>query len=427
MPQSHLTRRDFVSSISALTATAAALSAIRPARGQAGTNNQPAGVNRANKNSPIAISSANGLRSVARAVELIRAGSDPLDAAVDGVSIVENDPTDHSVGLGGLPNEEGIVELDASVMHGPTHRAGAVAALRNIKNPAAVAREVARRTDHALIVGEGALKFALRMGFKEENLLTEEARLEWLKWRSTLNRDDDWLEENEFDIPSLAPVPPAKPGEKRSDATLPTPSPSGRGRGEGFVPARSLASSSSAESSSSPQLSSRNPQASSHIFRDSLGVAHTWGTIHLSARTAAGDLAGCTTTSGLSWKLPGRVGDSPIIGAGLFTDNAVGSAGGTGRGEAAIHNCAAFHVVRRMEAGDDPTAACLFVLRAIAKKTLAKRLLDDKGRPNFGLTLYAVRKDGLYGSASYLRGAQFAIADDKPARLEACAYVFEKS
>ena len=138
---------------------------------------------------PVVISSGNGLRAVARAHEMIRAGADPLDAVVDGVRIVEDDPADNSVGLGGLPNEEGIVELDSSVMHGPTHRAGAVAALRNIRNPAAVAREVARRTDHVLLVGEGALRFARRLGFKEEDLLTEKARQEWLKWRSRLSRD----------------------------------------------------------------------------------------------------------------------------------------------------------------------------------------------------------------------------------------------
>lgn len=382
-----LSRREFVSSMSVLGAAGAALSAAASqALSQPAAAAKPGGA----FTRPVAIASGNGLAAVARALEILRAGGDPLDAAVEGVRIVEDDPNDHSVGLGGLPNEEGIVELDSSVMHGPTHRAGSVAALRNIKNPAAVAREVARRTDHVMLVGEGALKFALRMGFKEENLLTEEVREMWLKWRSTLNRDDDWLQDDEFDLPTPK-------SEKRSDG----------------VP--------SSRSPSRPR-----PQAPSHFFADANGVPHTTGTIHLSAVTSAGDLAGCTTTSGLSWKLPGRVGDSPIIGAGCYTDNAVGSAGGTGRGEAAMQNAAAFHVVRRMEAGDDPTAACLYVLKSIADHTKAKRLLNAKGQPSFNLALYALRKDGAFGSACIHEADNFAVADEKGARLERCAILFAK-
>src|SRR5207253_10299474 len=124
----------------------------------------------------IVISSSNGLRACARAMEMLKKGADTLDAAIAGVNINEEDPEDNSVGLGGLPNEEGVVELDASVMHGPTHKAGAVASIRNIKNPSCVARLVMQRTDHCLLVGEGALKFAKAHGFKEENLLTDEAR-----------------------------------------------------------------------------------------------------------------------------------------------------------------------------------------------------------------------------------------------------------
>lgn len=385
-----LTRRDFVSTMGLLAAGAAGAAASASAA-RAG---QPAAAMR-----PVALASGNGLNAVARARELLLAGADPLDAAVEGVRLVEDDPNDHSVGLGGLPNEEGVVELDSSVMHGPTHRAGAVAALRNIRNPAAVAREVARRTDHVLLVGEGALKFALRMGFKEENLLTEEAREMWLKWKASLNRDDDWLEADEFDIPARAPEKQGGPRGERP-----------------------------AHAADSALASGPRPQAGgssdSHLVLDPHGVWHTDGTIHLSAVTAGGDLAGCTTTSGLSWKLPGRVGDSPIIGSGCYTDNAVGSAGGTGRGEAAMQNAAAFHVVRRMEAGDDPTAACLHVLRCVAERTRAKRLLDAKGRPNFNLSLYALRKDGAFGGACLLPGGSFAVADDRGARVEPCAVLF---
>ncbi len=139
------------------------------------------------------ISSANGLAATQKAYELILAGKDPLEAVVEGVSLVEADPQDTSVGYGGLPNEEGVVELDAAVMHGPQHLAGAVAALRNIKHPAQVALQVMKRTDHVLLVGEGALQFARAMGFPEENLLTERARKIWLHWKMNLSDKDDWL------------------------------------------------------------------------------------------------------------------------------------------------------------------------------------------------------------------------------------------
>ncbi len=335
---------------------------------------------------PVSISSANGLRATARAMEILKGGGDPLDACVEGVKIVEDDPADNSVGYGGLPNEEGIVELDASVMHGPTHRAGAVAALRNIKNPASVAREVARRTDHVLLVGEGALKFAKRMGFKEEDLLTEESRQAWLKWRAELSREDDWLAEDEWDLPGGPKGP-----RSRAD------------REDGGAPIGRRAA-----------LAAR-------------GVDFTSGTIHCSSLTVGGDLGGCTTTSGLSWKLPGRVGDSPIIGAGLYCDNAIGSAGATGRGEAVMQVCGARTIVARMEAGDSPTEACLAMLKMIVDRTRLKRLRNAAGRPDFNVTAYALRKDGAHGSASIWSGAKYAVSDAKGDRLEACAYLFEKT
>jgi len=328
---------------------------------------QPAGIRAGG--AAVAISSGNGPRATARAYEMLIGGADPLDAIVAGVKIVEDDPNDMTVGYGGLPNEEGIVELDASVMHGPTHRAGAVASLRNIKNPAAVAREVARRTDHCLIVGEGALKFAKRLGFKEENLLTERAREAWLRWRAQLNRNDDWLQEDEFDLPTAD-------GQE--------------------------------------------------VSFDERGIPHTYGTIHCSALTAGGDLAGCTTTSGLSWKLPGRVGDSPIIGAGCYTDNAIGSAGATGRGEAVIQVCGAHSVVMRMEAGDHPTQACRHVLEKIADRTRLKRLQTADGRPNFNVTLYALRKDGAFGSACIYKGGSYAVTDAQGTRVEQSTFLHEK-
>lgn len=300
---------------------------------------------------PIVVASANGLGACTLAMERLRQGADPLDAVVEGVTLVEDDPNDHSVGLGGLPNEEGVVELDASVMHGPTHKAGAVAALRRIRNPSRVAVLVMRRTDHVLLVGEGALRFARAHGFQEEELLTDEARRRWLKWKETRSDDDDWLPESE----------------------------SGDGR------------------------SSRRAGGG------------TWGTINCLALSEAGDLAGVTSTSGLSYKIPGRVGDSPIIGAGLFVDNEVGAAGSTGRGEANLQNCTSLLVVERMRAGLTPEEACLEALRIVAKRT-EKRLRNARGEPGFALTMYALRKDGLYGGATMRGEPRMAVHDGREAR-----------
>ena len=302
---------------------------------------------------PCLISSGNGTRAIARAMELITGGADPLEAAVKGVAIVEDDPDDMSVGYGGLPNEHGVVQLDASVMHGPTHTAGAVAALENIRNPAQVALEVLRRTDHVLLVGAGALAFARAVGFKEQNLLTERAREAWLRWKANLNPHDDWLDrDQQIDVP-------------RTD-----------------------------------------------------------GTIHVSAVNADGDLGACTTTSGLAYKIAGRVGDSPIIGAGMFVDNEVGSAGSTGRGEAVIQSAGSFAVVRAMADGVEPTEACFRVLKWIADHTKRRDLLNGRGEPIFQVVMYALRKDGAWGSASLRKGGSFAVAEGSEVRKRECPYLF---
>lgn len=326
---------------------------------------------------PVAVSSSNGLRAVARAVERMSAGADPLDAGIEGVNIVEDDPDDMTVGYGGIPNEEGVVQLDASVMHGPTGRAGAVASLEGIKNPSRVAKLVMETTDHVLLVGPGAQRFAIMNGFKLENLLTERARKVWLYWKQNLSPLDKWVE----------------PEPEKID----------------------------------PEVKDFIKKYGADPFRD----PRSHGTIHLSAVDAKGDLGGCTTTSGLFFKMPGRVGDSPIIGAGCFTDNDVGSAGSTGRGEANILVAGAHLAVEQMRLGRSPREACLEVLRRIASTTRDKRLLDKNGRPAFGIKFYAVAKSGEYGSASMWsdpkagKAAQFAVADESGARLEDCAYLFE--
>jgi N4-(beta-N-acetylglucosaminyl)-L-asparaginase len=353
-----LTRRDFLGAA----AIAAAAGAARPSL--------------AAPRAPVAVASANGLAAVARAVARMKEGADPLDAAIAGVNLVEDDPKDMTVGYGGVPNEDGVVQLDASVMHGPTHRAGAVAALEGVRNPTRVAKLVLETTDHVLLVGEGARRFADANGFARENLLTEKARKVWLYWRQNLSARDKWLE------------PP--PGALDPDV-------------KAFI-----------------------EEYGADPFRD----PRSYGTIHLSALDGKGDLAGCTSTSGLFFKMAGRVGDSPIVGAGCFTDNEVGSAGATGRGEACILSAGAHTVVELMRAGRTPREACLEALRRVARATREKRLLDGSGRPAFGLRLYAVRKDGAHGAASIWSGkkekpARYAVADEAGARLEDCAALFD--
>jgi N4-(beta-N-acetylglucosaminyl)-L-asparaginase len=314
---------------------------------------------------PVVIASPNGLGAVARAAALLAAGGDVLDAVVEGVNTVEDDPNDNTVGLGGLPNEDGVVELDAAVMHGPTHRAGAVASLRNIRNPSKVARLVMERTDHVLLVGEGALRFARAHGFREEDLLTEASRREWLRWKESLSPKDDWLPPHTQEEGDL--------GALRDETRRPT------------------------------------------------------GTIHCGAVDARGDLACVTTTSGLAFKIAGRVGDSPIVGAGLYADNEVGTAGSTGRGEANLMNGSCVMIVEWMRQGKTPEEACLLACRRIAEHNRMRRLRDDRGRPNFNVRFYALNKRGEYGAASLLQDDRtFTVHDGVSASQRPFAYLFKR-
>ena len=350
-----LSRRDFLQSaaaaatVGALTSTAASESGPPSAA--------PSG--------PVIISSANGLRATEKAAGMIRKGADPLDAVIAGVNIIEEDPDDMSVGYGGLPNEDGVVELDSCIMHGPTCRAGAVAALRNIKTPSRVAKLVMERTDHVLLVGEGALRFARAHGFEEVNLLTNEARKVWLEWKESHSDRDDWI------------TPPDEIDEESQSRTA-------------------------------------------------TAWPHTYGTINCCGLNTAGNLSGVTTTSGLSFKIAGRVGDSPIIGAGLFVDNQVGAAGSTGRGEAVIKICGAHTVVEAMRHGMTPQDACLHALRRIVETTTEPRLVRKDGRPNFDVKFYALSKDGRFGGAAIWSDAQCAVWSDGRNRLEDCAYLYER-
>ncbi len=303
----------------------------------------------------IAVASGNGLRGVERAGQLLAQGADTLDAAIEGVKIQELDPNDRSVGYGGLPNEHGVVQLDASCMHGPTKRAGAVGALEGIKTPSVVAKYVLLYTDHIMLVGEGAKQFALSYGFKEEDLMTDATRERWLRWRANRGETDDWI-----NVPS-----------------------------------------------------------------DSQLVPRQTGTINMNVVNSHGDISSVTTTSGLAWKIPGRVGDSPIIGAGQYTDNEIGAAGSTGRGESNIQVCGAFLTVEHMRRGLKPTDAALETLRRVVAAS-EDRLIDDRGRPTFNLSFYAVNKRGEFGAAT-IYPSRYAAFDGSEASRRDTAYLFERN
>ncbi|HTO95123.1 MAG TPA: N(4)-(beta-N-acetylglucosaminyl)-L-asparaginase [Bacteroidota bacterium] len=351
------TRRTFLQRAGAAAAAAVAGAPLLPSLLKSGP--APAG-------GPIVIASGNGLAAVTKAMEILGQGNDALDAVIAGVNINESDPNDTSVGYGGLPNEDGVVELDSAVMHGPNHMAGAVACLRNIKNPSKVARLVMERTDHVLLVGEGALRFAKAHGFVEEDLLTDRAREEWLKWKENMSKEDAWL--------------PA-----HADTT------SANLIGEAFAPY----------------------------------MKYT-GTIHCSAIDRKGNISCVTTTSGLAWKIAGRVGDSPIVGAGLYCDNEVGAAGSTGRGEANLISCNSVMVVEWMRAGKSPEEACLMACKRVVENNRQRRLQDDRGRPNFNVSFYALNRNGEHACASVWDPKPYAVADAKGARLIPGAYLYRK-
>jgi N4-(beta-N-acetylglucosaminyl)-L-asparaginase len=335
---------------------------------------------------PVLVGSWNARPAVARSVVDLAAGTALLDAIVQGIQLVEDDPEEMSVGFGGLPNEDGIVELDAAVMDGVRHRSGAVACVRGFRHVARLAVEVMRRTDHSLLVGDGAMKFARALGFPEENLLTPRAREAWLAWKANLSDRDAWIGEidrrSDFGKARWAGLHDPKDAVKEA----------------GAPPASVAGAAVSGTDTPGPGVSAGAPK-----------VPFTFGTIHVSGVDASGNLACVTSTSGLSYKIAGRVGDSAVVGAGLYCDNDIGSAGSTGRGEAVLQNCGAYAVVQHMAAGKTPEEACMHVLRTIASHTREPRLIDDFGRPTFNVTMYALRKDGMAGAASMLPGYEYVV------------------
>jgi N4-(beta-N-acetylglucosaminyl)-L-asparaginase len=329
---------------------------------------------------PIIISSANGLEHLDGGMAILKSGGDTLDAALAVVTKVEDDPNDDSVGYGGLPNEDGVVELDASVMHGPTGRAGAVASVQKIKNPSLVAKVVMERTNHVFIVGAGALQFAEDEGFVPMNLLTERSRLAWLAWKA--QSSENWR-------PGID-----SPEWKQKLALL---------------------------------LDTPDKMAWREHIEDVVAHPRT-GTINCLAVNAKGDVSGTTTTSGLSWKIAGRVGDSPVIGAGLFVDNQVGGAGSTGRGEENIKISGGHTIVEMMRRGSSPTDACLEALHRVARNYQAfpERLKQ------FHIQFYALNKQGEYGAGSlwgkHPNGQQvrYAVHDGTKAQLLPTTPLFDE-
>ena len=355
-----ISRRDFVQSAlvgaASLSVPGSAKAETRPAQGSGKAT------------LPVIISAANGFNYLDKAYSLLSGGGDTLDAALKVVQGPEDDPNDESVGLGGHPNEEGLVELDACCMHGPTRTAGSVGAVRNIKNVSLLANTVRLHTGHVMLVGEGAEKFAVAQGFPRENLLTDKSRKEWLLWKET---HSDWWG------PSLASpdwrtrlrAPHADEWQERVDRMKTIAAAIGIPPKEQMNAIRSV------------------------IFPPT-------GTIHCSALNANGEMSGCTTTSGLAWKIPGRVGDSPIIGAGCYTDQDVGSAGATGSGEENIKVAGAHTIIENMRHGMSPLDAGMDTLQR-----LVRNYNGDKERLQYvDMVYYILRKDGAYAAVSLWEG-----------------------
>ncbi len=320
---------------------------------------------------PAVVSSANGHRfknggsktCVETAFELMTGGRDVLEALIAGVNIVELDPLDDSVGYGGLPNADGVVQLDSCCMHGPRKRAGGVACLEGVRTPSRVAHLIMEQTDHHLLVGKDAQTFARQMGFAiEADLNTENSRKKWLDWKRLID-------------PSRF-LDPAK----RAAA----------GHAAGLEMVR---------------LGLIDPE-------------HYYGTINCNGVNARGEVCGVTTTSGLAWKIPGRVGDSPILGAGLYVDGDVGAAGSTGRGEANLYNLSSYLAVELMRQGKSPKDAGLEVVKRIRQNTIEKRLLNAKGNPNFNVNFYLVNARGEHAGVSIYAAKYAACTENGPALLD---------
>jgi N4-(beta-N-acetylglucosaminyl)-L-asparaginase len=369
-----ISRREFVAASTAGFAAAAA----SPAFGKAASSNTgKAPVMQTQKRpKPVVIASGNGHKyknggdktCIETAFAQMMQGKDVLEALVAGVTILELDPLETSVGYGGLPNADGVVQLDACCMHGPKKRAGGVGALEGVRTPALVALKVMEETDHHLIVGKGAQEFARRMGFKiEDDLNTDNSRRLWLEWK---RRTDP--------LHYLDPI-------KREAAVR---------------------------------------QIDVDMMREGLvDPNHFYGTINCNGINAKGEICGVTTTSGMAWKIPGRLGDSPVLGAGLYVDGEIGAAGSTGRGEANLFNLTSYLVVEAMRRGMHPKDAGMEGLKRIKANTVEKRLRKKNGDPNFNINFYVLNAQGEYAGVSMYdekENVHYAVCTEEGAKSLPC-------
>src|SRR5688572_7206623 len=384
MSTSPINRRDFVRSTAAAGIAIGALPSLGSARPAAGAGPE---VMIRSAVRPLVIADASGIQfknggpecAVERAFRLMTQGKDVLEALIAGVNIPELDPEETGIGYGALPNAEGVVQLDASCMHGPRRRAGAVAAIEGVRTPSLVAQAVMDQTDHHLLAGKGAQDFARALGFTvEADLNTEQSRRLWLEWRRRMD-PDHWLD-------------PSKRGIREKDKHEKDPGDTGL------------------SALSRRDFGRRAVEAGWSMVKDGLIPEGTfWGTINCNGINANGDICGVTTTSGLAWKIPGRVGDSPILGAGLYVDNDVGAAGSTGRGEANLYSLASYQIVENMRLGMHPKDAMMEVCKRIAKNTVEKRLLNSRRLPNFDMDFYALDKQGRHAGVTFYAPGSYAI------------------
>lgn len=361
---------------------------------------------------PVIVTRVTGDQTVEAAYQMLLDGADTLDACHHVCLGRENDPTDHSVGYGGLPNEEGVVELDASCMHGPTRRAGSVGGVRNIRNVCLVSRKVMERTGQVMLVGEGAERFAVAEGFKREDMLTEDARKIWLLWKENHSREDWW-----------------GPGLSSPDWTEPTPDPAKKSSlllprrpGPEWIPEIQRRTKTLTEMAADLGIAPER-----RLFAAEQVLWPTTGTIHVSAVNPKGEISGATTTSGLAFKIPGRLGDSPVIGAGCYTDQDVGSAGATGSGEENIKVAGAHTIVELMRQGRTPKEAGVEALRRIVRNYNS----DIRKLRYVDMIYYIVRKDGAYAGCSLWGSGptgkpRYFVVHDGTKRVEQCVALLEE-
>lgn len=410
-------RRDFVRTTAAGVAAAATPSALDAATT---TVAAPSGAPAVHlpRSRPLCVADVSSIRyrnggpesAIERAFRGITEGEDVLDAIVAGVNIPELDPEERGIGYGGLPNADGVVQLDACLMHGPNRWAGGVAGIEGVRTPSLVAKAVAELTDHHLVVGEGAREFARALGFEiEDDLNTEASRRLWLEWRRRID-PGHWLDPEER-LNGMS-----RTGEDTDPDVI-----GRRGPGRGYDPEFEARLRTFQEAGMAAGLS---------MVDDGLIDADSyWGTTSLEAVSASGDICGVTTTSGLSWKIPGRAGDSPILGAGQYVDNEVGAAGSTGRGEANLYNCASFLIVENMRRGMSPKDAGMAALERIRHNTVESRLLNEWGLPNFDVRFFILDKQGNYAGVALYGSSEsnFAVCDENGAREEALEGLLEGS